>query len=60
MTFGAILARLAEREPGDPVRIDWVGEGSAVVTTGELQTAIVLHRIDPAEIQALQFVTTLP
>jgi hypothetical protein len=56
MTYDEIVALLRNHADSDVVRIGWTsGEGSAIVTTGELREALADCAIDTAEIESLEF-----
>ena len=58
VTRDEIVTPLYDHPDNDVIRIRWTSEdGSAIVTTGELRTALVDHAVDPAEIETLQFVS---
>ena len=56
MTYDEIIAFILDHTDNAVVRIRWTsGEGSAIVTTGELREALADCAIDTAEIESLEF-----
>jgi hypothetical protein len=50
-----IITLLDDYADTDPIRINWAdGNGSAIVTAGELRAALADQAIDSAEIESLQ------
>ena len=58
MTYDEIIALICGRPDNHVVRIRWTsGDGSAIVTTGELRKALADCAIDTAEIESLEFLS---
>jgi hypothetical protein len=58
MSYDEVIALIRDRPDDDVVRIRWTnGEGSAIVTTGELQQALADGEIDTAEIETLELLS---
>jgi hypothetical protein len=58
MTHDEIIAFIHDHRDNDVVRIRWIsGDGSAIVTTGELKVAVADCAIDTAEIESVEFLT---
>ena len=58
MTYDEIIALIRDRPDNHVVRLRWTnGDGSAIVTTGELQEALADCAIDTAEIESLEFLS---
>jgi hypothetical protein len=56
MTYDDMIAFLRDHADNHVVRIRWAnGEGSAIVTTGELRQALADCAIDTAEIESLEY-----
>jgi hypothetical protein len=58
MTYDEIIVLIRDRPDNHVVRIRWTsGDGSAIVTTGELREALADCAIDTAEIESLEFLS---
>jgi hypothetical protein len=58
MTYDEVIALIRDRPDNHVVRIRWTnGEGSGIVTTGELQQALADGEIDTAEIETLELLS---
>jgi hypothetical protein len=58
MTYNEIIAFIHDHRDNDVVRIRWIsGDGSAIVTIGELKAALADCAIDTAEIETLEFLS---